>query len=313
MPLPEGYILRHPEPDEAAAVQAVLDACETADTGEARRHMSDIANEWRDPRARRDENWWVVVGPGGFIAAVGWVWPETFSDVTADHYVHPEHRGLGLGDALLDTIEARASQLTPVPPGGNRERLVVWCEDSDATRQASLERRGFAAVRQYYEMGVDLRSAPPTPVWPAGIVARGFRAGVDDEIVYRADQEAFAEHHLYAPRDYDEWRLHHVDAPDGDVALWWLAWDGDELTGFIIPFESDRGAIIGDLAVRRAWRRRGIGHALLLASFGTLRERGHEVARLVVDAQNVTNAVRVYEAASMFVSRRFHVLERPLA
>ena len=37
------------------------------------------------------------------------------------------------------------------------------------------------------------------------------------------------------------------------------------------------------------------------------------MARLYVDAQNVTNAVRVYEAAGMHVSRRFDVMEKPLA
>jgi ribosomal protein S18 acetylase RimI-like enzyme len=130
--------------------------------------------------------------------------------------------------------------------------------------------------------------------------------------LYRADQEAFSRHHLFAPQAYEEWRLFHIDAPDGDVTLWWLAWDGDELAGYIVPVESDRGALIGDLAVREPWRGRGIGHALLLAAFATLRERGQPVARLMVDAQNVTNAVRVYTAAGMHVSRRFDVLEKPL-
>ena len=67
------------------------------------------------------------------------------------------------------------------------------------------------------------------------------------------------------------------------------------------------------MAVRRPWRGRGVGHALLLAAFRSLRERGHSVARLYVDAQNVTNAVRVYEAAGMHVARRFDVMEKSLA
>ena len=92
-----------------------------------------------------------------------------------------------------------------------------------------------------------------------------------------------------------------------------LAWDGDEFAGFIIPIAGDHGALIDDLAVRKAWRGRGIGRALLLAAFRTLSERGQSVARLMVDAQNVTNAVRVYEAAGMHVSRRFDVLEKSLA
>jgi mycothiol synthase len=312
MPLRDGYTLRHPRPDEASSVQTILDACETADTGEPRRHEDDVANEWRSPACRPGEDWWVAEAPGPLLAAVGWVWPQTTGEVTADHYVHPEHRGRGLGEALLDAIEARGAEIQQLTPGGVARRLVVWCEASDAVRRASLERRGFAAVRQYFEMEIGLTGGLQAPVWPLGIVARSFRPGVDDVLVYGADQEAFAEHHLFEPRDYDEWRLFHVDAPDGDVELWWLAWDGDELAGFVIPVEGDRGALIGDLAVRKPWRGRGIGRGLLLAAFATLRERGQTVARLMVDAQNVTGAVRVYEGAGLHISRRFDVMEKPL-
>ena len=110
----------------------------------------------------------------------------------------------------------------------------------------------------------------------------------------------------------DEWRLFFTDAREADVTLWWLAWDGDDLAGFAVSYTGDRGAVIDDLAVRKAWRGRGIAHALLLAAFATLRQRSQSMARLYVDAQNVTNAVRVYEAAGMHVSRRFDVMEKPL-
>lgn len=313
MTLPDGYELRHPDPDEAPAVQAVMDAAESADTAVRRRHENDVATDWRSPTCLLDQDWWVIVDAAGAVAAVGWVWPQPAGEVTGDHYVHPDHRGRGLGEALLDTTEARAAELSPLKPDGSVRHLVVWCEDSDAERRATLACRGFAAVRQYYEMAIDLRSELSLPSWPDGIVARGFVPGCDDRAVYLADQEAFLEHHLYEAVEYDEWRLFHIEAIDGDVTLWWLAWDGDELAGFVIPIESEGDAVIGDLAVRKPWRGRGVARALLLAAFGTLRERGLVTARLFVDAQNVTNALRVYEAAGMHVSRRFDVMQRPLA
>jgi mycothiol synthase len=313
VPLPQGYILRHPEPEEAPAVQAVMDAAESADVGEPRRHMSDVASEWRDPECRPAENWRVAVAPGGIIAAVGWVWPETSSEVTADHYVHPEHRGRGLGEAMLDAIETRAAELQARRVDGAPRRLVVWCEDSDVTRRAALDRRCFTAVRQYFEMEIRLVAGRPSAPWPPGIDGRGFRPGVDDRRVWKADIEAFSEHHLFEARSFEEWRLHHLEKTDSDPTLWWLAWDGDELAGYVTAALGEQGAVIGDLAVRKPWRGRGIGRALLLAAFQTLRERGPSVARLMVDAQNTTNAVRVYEAAGMHVARRFDVMQRPLA
>jgi mycothiol synthase len=312
MPLPEGYILRHPKPDEAAAVQAVLDAAESADSGELRHHENDIATDWRDPKCHLAEDWWVVAAHDGTVVAATWVWPQPAGEVTADHYVHPDHRGRGLGEALLDAVEARTAELPPRTPIGDVRHLVVWCEDSDLVRRASLENRGFAAVRQYFEMAIDLAAGLQPPAWPPGIIARGFRAGTDDHAVHEASEEAFVEHHLYEPMEYDEWRLFHADACDADITVWWLAWDGDELAGFIIPIMSDLGAVIGDLAVRKPWRGRGVAHSLLLAAFATLRDRGQTVVRLYVDAQNVTKAVRVYEAAGMHVARRFDVMQKPL-
>ena len=46
-----------------------------------------------------------------------------------------------------------------------------------------------------------------------GIALAAFRPGVDEQAMYRADEEAFAEHHLFEVRTYDEWRLFHLDAP----------------------------------------------------------------------------------------------------
>jgi hypothetical protein len=48
---PDGYILRHPAPDDAPAIQAVLDAAESADAGEVRHHEDDVATDWLSPVA----------------------------------------------------------------------------------------------------------------------------------------------------------------------------------------------------------------------------------------------------------------------
>jgi mycothiol synthase len=312
MPLPDGYILRHPAEADLPAAQAVLDAAESHDTGEPRSHEHELATEWQDLGCRPATDWWVVSAPAGTVVGVAWVWPDTAGEVTADHYVHPEHRGLGLGDVLLDAIETRVAELPPRRADGVPRHLVVWSEDSDAVRRAALDARGFAPVRQYYEMSIALDGELPPAFWPTGIEARTFKQGVDERRVWEADVEAFAEHFLFQQRGFEEWRLHHLEAPECDPALWWLAWDGDDLAGFIIPFEGEHGAEIGDLAVRKPWRGRGIARALLATAFATLRERGQTIVRLYVDAQNVTNAIGVYEAAGMRVARRFDVMQKPL-
>ena len=310
---PSGYTLRHAERSEAPAVQAVLDAAESADTGEPRRHTTVVATYWVDPECRIERDWWVVDAPGGAIVGVAWVWPELAGEVIADHYVDPEHRGLGLGDVLLDAIELRVAGLPPRGPDGEPRQLVVWSEDKDATRRHSLERRGFTIGRQYFEMAFDLQGALPVVAWPDGVEGRPFRSGIDERRMHEVDVEAFAEHFLFKADAFEAWRIRHLEAPDADPTLWRLAWDGGKLVGYVMAVGTDQGALVSNLAVLKPWRGRGLGRAMLGAAFATLRERGYAVVRLYVDAANVTNAVRVYEAAGMHVARRFDVLQKPLA
>jgi len=319
--LPAGCTLRHPLADDMPAAQAVLDAAESADAGEPRRHDVRLVEQVRDPTFDLDHNVWVVDGPDATLVAVAWVWPQIASgEVTADLYVRPEARGRGVEAALLETIEGRAAELaaagSAARPASAADaqpaRLIVWNQVDDRVRRRLLDERGFTPTRQYFEMRIDLTAPYEAPPAPAGFALRAIRLPDDERAVWRADREAFAEHHLFAERDFEVWRLHHVesDAFDADSSL--LAWEGDELAGFELAFVEGDEVAIGDLAVRKPWRGRGLGLALLRAAFAALVARGHRVVRLTVDAQNVTGALRVYERAGMRVERRFDCLEKPL-
>ena len=67
------------------------------------------------------------------------------------------------------------------------------------------------------------------------------------------------------------------------------------------------------LAVRRAWRRRGVGRALLLHSLHSLRERGFARAGLGVDSASPTGAHTLYESVGMRATHRFDIYERTVA
>jgi ribosomal protein S18 acetylase RimI-like enzyme len=66
------------------------------------------------------------------------------------------------------------------------------------------------------------------------------------------------------------------------------------------------------LGVRRPWRGRGLGEALLRRSFAALHARGQRRIRLSVDAENPTGATRLYERAGMRVLRESATWERDL-
>ena len=58
---------------------------------------------------------------------------------------------------------------------------------------------------------------------------------------------------------------------------------------------------VRSLFVRRPWRRRGLGMALLQNAFREFHERGERRVGLGVDAENLTGATRLYERAGMRV------------
>ncbi len=314
--LPKGYLLRHATLADIPAAQRVLDDAESADCGEPRRHGDRLEVDFRDPHIDLARDAWVVAAPldgAVSIAAVALVnRPHATGEIPADHYVHPEHRGRGLCEVLLAAIEARAAELAGALTPGVTATLVVWAEHAIAECYRALESHGFVATRQYYEMRIDLGVELEISSWPDGITLRTLRVGRDELRLHAADIEAFAEHHLYEPRSYAEWRLHHIDRPGFDPGLWLIAWDGDEIAGYAAAWVADDGGFVGDLAVRTPWRGRGLGLALLIEEFRALSARGVTVVRLDVDAQNATGAVALYEKAGMRVARRFDVLEKKL-
>src|SRR5439155_25355916 len=99
-------------------------------------------------------------------------------------------------------------------------------------------------------------------------------------------------------------------------ALWWLAEDGGELAGFSRNSWHFSGAPsfgwIDSLGVLPAWRRRGLGTALLRHSFLDFRSRGATRVGLGVDTENVTGAVALYERVGMRIHRSSDTYEKVL-
>lgn len=185
-------------------------------------------------------------------------------------------------------------------------------DDAEAVAAAArelFEARGYAHVRSFLRMEIELDDDPPPSELPEGLVLRPL-TDADDPKAYAAVQEAFADHWEHVPTDFETWRRRREGQ---DRALWFGIWDGDELAGAALnELERFGAGWIGTVATRRAWRGRGIAQALLLASFGELRRRGQRLARLTVDATNPTGAVAVYERVGMHVVTRADVYEKHL-
>ena len=226
--------------------------------------------------------------------------PDDENLVFADVRAGPQHTDASA--TLLDFVEQRSREL-------EAGRLRIWtAERAEAWRQF-LESHGFEFQRYSLRMIADLDGTPPEPQWPEGISVRTRSGDEDDRPAYEAQRETFADQGQddYVPETFEDW-LHWVKREPFDPSLWFLAFDGDQLAGICLC----RGEWAGDeemgwvsvIGVRRPWRRRGLGSALLRHSFRELHARGKKRVGLGVRADNATGAVRVYERAGMRVEAR---------
>jgi GNAT superfamily N-acetyltransferase len=158
-------------------------------------------------------------------------------------------------------------------------------------------------------MRVTHTAPPPAPAWPAGVVLRPFRAGQDEHAAHALINETFGDLSDYRAVPYENWANRMCERDGFDPSYWFLAWapsaEGDTLAGAALCFPEAGKGWVGQIGVRRPWRRRGLGLALLHHAFGAFYTAGVPTMELGVDAANATGAWRVYERAGMAVSRRY--------
>jgi ribosomal protein S18 acetylase RimI-like enzyme len=207
-------------------------------------------------------------------------------------------------DGLLDWAEARAAETA------RRAFAGAWSTNTHVLK--TLAEREFELVRYSYRMRIGLADGLQEPVWPEGVVVRTFEPG-DERVFYDVHQEAFEDTWEHIPEPFDEWAHWLLQPPALDPELWFLACESGQPAGVAICHPHRTLADTGwirILAVRRPWRRRGLGRALLLHAFAAFQRRGLATAGLGVDATSKTGANRLYEQAGMRVAARFDILEK---
>lgn len=300
-PLPDGFRVRPASVDDAAAVNELVIAADTAVQGWSDSSVSELLDWWRLTDLATDS--WLVEDDG--VAAHVVVIPHG-ETADIDGFVHPEKTGLGLGAWLVRRGEARIREL-------GFARALTWCLAGDTRARQLFEGAGFREVRRFYRMLVEHDTEPQAAEWPDGVEVGTFERG-DARAFHAALTESFADEWNFVPESFEDWAERRIGAPDFDPTLWFIARDGDEIAG-VLRCDAERGGAgwVGALGVRPGWRKRGLGLALLRHAFGEYYRRGQPRVALGVDAENPTGATRLYERAGMHVAYEAVAFEKPLA
>lgn len=226
----------------------------------------------------------------------------------------------GRFSADVRTLDAEAAPLLLAEAeqiGRERGANVVrsFVQGDDPVLRPVLEDAGWQPIRYSFQMQIDLDGELAAPEWPDGLSPRNLRPG-EEERVYEAHMDAFADHWEHHRHRFDDWRDFNVERHSFDPSLWWLVDEGDELAAISLNawhFSGDpQYGWVHVLGVRPPWRKRGLGTALLQHSFGDFASRGATRVGLGVDGENTTGAVRLYERVGMHVVRRNDTYEKTL-
>ena len=221
--------------------------------------------------------------------------------------------------AMLALIEGHIQGLAAADPAPDKVVATFGGDAAPALEQLVLAagfrpvRHGYSMVRPHVE---DLLESD----LPGGLEIRPVRPE-DVRAIWDAEVEAFRDAYGFIEPTDDDYQRFLTDPNDSQTDLWQVAWDGDRVAGqvraFINALENEqldrKRGYTEHISVGRPWRRQGVARALIGASIRALRERGMTETALGVDTENVSGALRLYEACGYVPEARTTTYEKPIA
>ena len=210
-------------------------------------------------------------------------------------WVHPEFRGSEIGQRMV-LHSARQASLFPEP------LLDIPVKSTEKNKLGLMQHLGYHYERTWWRMRVELRSPVPKAVLPPEFTTRTFVVERDGRALSDLVNAAFSEHWgegMYTMEELE----HDLSLPWFDPKLLVLAETEGQMVGYVwswinpdtIALTGDARGTISDLGIIAAYRRRGLGRALLLRALADLQTRGMTAAELDMDGPNA-NAKRLYES-----------------
>jgi len=306
-----------------AEVAEVINASERALTGHDLVTAADIENDLISFGANPETDTRICRDATGKIIAYADCWPGVEPHVRMYGFlrIHPDHRNEGVGTALTKWIESRAVEWMAMSQDGYKVTLGQNAYAVQTRARSFLENCGYAHLRSSFRMTIDLPVDVPEPVFPVGLTVETI-ARDEPELrrVLAAQKEAFLDHYGVIDEPFEDYykrySTHLLTDENVDFSACYKVLDGGEIAAvcfnsICIAGHAESGWV-GQLSVRRRWRKQGIGLALLRKTFQEMQRRGKERVGLYVDAENLTGALRLYLAAGMHVDYESQYYEKVL-
>jgi ribosomal protein S18 acetylase RimI-like enzyme len=325
LPAVDGLSFRHPygeqDANALAAVHAGRAARDTVDPFSILESLptdEEIRTAITQAATAQQLDHWLVAEVNGQVVGYGVIesWHE--EDGRWVYLIHgwvlPEWRGRGLGTAMLHWGENKARRLAAAEYPGEPFEFAGKASSTEPEAAALLLHEGYTVG--YTELEMELDPSAPLLEYPLPLGIE-VRPALPEHIPLIAESiaESYRSEFLN-----NRFRDTHSEAagqaawysdPVHDRALWQVAWVGDfangtgAVAGQVLPMSERGRAVIDEVSVRPAWRRRGLARALLTRALRDLRSRGVTVVRLSTGAEFPTRARDLYTSLGFRIVKEF--------
>lgn len=287
------------------AIAHLMNDCEAVDRTDSGTSVSELRQSFNAPSIDKTRNIYLWEDAEGQLVGFGrlWVPPATeIIDGFLGFRVHPTARGKDLERQIIAWGEGRMREIQQ--ERGVPVKLRSSSRADQSERITLLESSGFRADRYFFAMERSLSQPIPEPQLPEGFRLRQMQGEQDLQAWVEMYNQAFIDHWNHHELTIERVR-HELNNPcyNSDLDLIATATDGT-FAAFcycrINPEDNKRkgrpeGLIIC-LGTRRGFRHQGLGRAMLLTGMQRLQAAGVEIAKLGVDVENPTGALRLYES-----------------
>jgi len=296
------YAVRPAGIKDLESVYALVSKQRTLDFGSAMMSKDDLRKKWESFDLEADT---LTAFTDGVL--------EGYAELMDDDspFIYLENRNnVDLGFQLLKLLEQKAATRV-----NGKVELFTQVSEKNQTLRQLFTANGYTSDLSFLIMELRLDETPASPQWMKGISVRAFVVNQDEQATYNTDEEASKDKGYYTPLSFEAWvKRMGMDRETFDPSIWFLACEGDEIVGVALnALGKESGTVwVDHLGVRREWRRKGIGRALLLHSFGEFYKRGLQIVKLSVDSKSLTNAPPLYEGVGMKTVQQYHIYKKEL-
>lgn len=236
-------------------------------------------------------------------------------------FLTPAWRRRGIGRAMLAWVETRLRAVASTDPSGLDRYFMATADHFAVGTAALLREAGYLPWREFLNLTRSLAEPIPEAPLPPDLALRPVRPE-DLPAIWASVHESPEDEWPYDPPTEDGYQAWLADETRFQPGLWPIAWDlaSGEVAGHALPFIDEaenkafdrlRGYAEG-IGVSRAWRRRRLGRALVLASLRVLREAGMTEAALAADGSSAHDVARFYESCGFQVETRDVIYRKAL-